>query len=76
MSWKTVNGTTIEYPFAIAAAAVRLGRDDVNEIVAATRRIHDQARRLDMQVRDLQAENLRLRHENEFMLRLLNERDD
>ena len=75
MSWETVNGKRLDYPMAIAARAVKCGDDDIKELVAATRHIFDEATRLDRQVRDLQAENQRLRHENAFMLRLLSERD-
>ncbi len=73
MGWETVNGADLEYPFALAAQAVKTGREDVCEVVARTRRIYDEAQRLNRQVTELRAENLRLRHENEFMLRLIGE---
>ena len=76
MPWTNERGTTLEYPFALAAKAARSGNEDAIAVIEATRRIFDEAMRLDALVRELKAENQRLRHENEFMLRLLADRDE
>lgn len=71
--WTSINGTQLEYPFKLAADAVKVGREDVSEIVAETRRIFNEACRLDRQVRELRASTLQLRQENDFLKRLVNE---
>jgi hypothetical protein len=73
MPWISRNGVVLEYPHNLAASAVLVGRDDVNEVVAATRKIFDEAVRLDRQGRDLLDELARLRQENVFLVQALGE---
>ena len=64
----------LEFPLALAVRASRSGNEDAMAVAEAAKRLHDEAMRLDALVHELKAENQRLRHENEFMMRLLNER--
>ena len=75
MAYTTAFGRVVEYPFALAANAVRAGRDDVNQIVHDTHAIFSALQTADAAVITLRLENQRLKHENEFMLRLINDRD-
>ena len=78
MSWTTVHGSRLEFPHAIFAKLLRASRpshDDIYEALDRTRRIQRAAVELSVQVSMLQEEVRRLRHENEFMLRLINDRD-
>jgi regulator of replication initiation timing len=51
-------------------------RDDVLDVLDNTKKIYEEALRLDNRVRALIQENLRLKYENEFMIRVLNEREE
>ncbi len=77
MPWVAVTGQTIEFPYALhakVARAARPARDDVLALVDAAKKIHDVTVQLDARVREVEGENLRLKHENEFMLRLINQK--
>lgn len=78
MSWDTVGGTNLCFPAALWAKLTHFGkvnREDVMDALRETQRIHSEAVALNNRVIELEAKVLRLTHENEFMLRLLNERD-
>ena len=78
MPWTTQLGRTLEFPvtlFAEIARSPKPGREAVLDALAFTQRLHNEAVALNNRVCELQAEVLRLKHENEFMLRLLNDRD-
>ena len=79
MPWTPITGSTLEYPFALHAKIARsngkASRDDVLDVLEQTKRIHNEAVKMDVMIRELQAENLRLKHENEFMLKLISEKD-
>lgn len=80
MPWTAPN-SSIEYPTALHAEIVRaaLPTKHINKILELLNKvnhIHGIALRLDARVRELEDDNLRLKHENEFMLRLVNNRTD
>ena len=79
MHWTTVLGRTIEFPtktWADLNRAEKLSRDDVMDALRKSQDVWDAARELDQRVQELQEEASRLRHENEFMLRLINQQLD
>jgi hypothetical protein len=53
------------------ARATKPNREDVLDVLSQAQRIHAEALRMDARISELEADNLRLKHENEFMLRLL-----
>lgn len=73
MAYRTSQGRIVEYPMAIAAKAAK-STDDAREIVDKTFAIFRELQNVDMELITLREENKRLKHENEFMLRLINER--
>lgn len=73
MPYKTSQGRTVEYPMALAAKAAK-STDDAREIVDKTFSIFREMQNLDIELITLREENKRLKHENEFMLRLINDR--
>lgn len=80
MPWTALN-SSIEYPTALHAEIARAAlptkhRDKILELLNKVSHIHGIALRLDAKVRELEADNLRLKHENDFMLRLVNNRND
>jgi hypothetical protein len=78
MPWTTQLGRTIEFPIAKAAKiarAPRPSREDALDVIRFAQDLHNETVALNNRVCELQAEVLRLRHENEFMVRLLNDRD-
>lgn len=75
MTYLTAQGTRVEYPFALAAKAARLGNDDINEIVSSSYKIFTCLQNADYELITLREENKRLKYENEFMLRLINEKE-
>lgn len=78
MPWTTQLGRTLEFPvamFAEIARSQRPNRESVMDTLAFAQRLHNEAVALNNRVCELQAEVLRLRHENEFMVRMMNERD-
>lgn len=78
MPWKTATGTTLEYPLALHAkllSADKRSRQDVDELMHAALQIHHEAQRMSNRIVELEQENLRLKHENEFMIRLVSQRE-
>lgn len=76
MPWVNAN---IPYPHALTAKIARstkINRDDVMELLKSYAELHSIAQRMEAQINQLAGENLRLKHENEFMLRLVNNRND
>ena len=79
MPWTTQLGRTLEFPtklFAEIARSQRPNREAVMDALAFTQRLHNEAVALNNRVCELEAEVLRLRHENEFMVQMMNEMDD
>ena len=77
MPWVPAGGSQIEFPYALWAKLARsrqIRREDVMDALQESQRIHNEAMRLSSRVVELEAEAIRLRHENEFMLRLINDR--
>lgn len=78
MPWTTATGQHLEYPFSLHAKIardIRPKREEVLDVLEKAQAIHDAAMRMDARIRELEADNLRLMHENAFMLSLLNERE-
>lgn len=78
MPWTTASGVGLDFPTALWAKIVRarkIQREDVMKALQEAQRIHLEAVALNNRVVELEVQVLRLTHENEFMLRLLNERD-
>ena len=78
MSWACAFGSKLEWPtklHAKIARSTRPNREDVLDVLAQAQRIHIEALRMDARIHELEADKLRLQHENEFMLRMLNERE-
>lgn len=80
MSWTPMYGKVLSYPYALHTKVINLPmrdstRDQVIGALNAAKEWYDMALRLDAECRTLTNDNLRLKHENEFMLRQLNERE-
>ena len=78
MPWTTQLGRTLEFPTAKAAKIAqsqRPSREDALDVVRFAQNLHNEAVALNNRVCELEADVLRLRHENEFMIRLLNDRN-
>lgn len=76
MGYLTARGRTVEYPYTLAAKVVCTQNDDLLEIVNATAEIFRELQYADYELITLRQENLRLKHENEFMIKLINSRDN
>ncbi len=79
MTHRTIYGREIEYPYAVAAkihgSSHAEKSEEANAWMMAYQRAFDDLTNLDMECVTLREENKRLRYENEFMLRLVNERE-
>ena len=79
MPHKTIRGREIEYTYAVAAkihgSSHAAKSKEAKAWMMAYQRAFDELTNLDMECVTLREENKRLRHENEFMLRLVNERE-
>ena len=73
--YTTFRGIKVEYPYRLAAAAAKVGNDDVCKLVDHTHKIFRELQYADAQVITLREDVRRLRIENEFMLRLINDRN-
>ncbi len=60
------------FPFEKASRLLLKGKEDVSEFVCFSRRVYDNLVRAERQIRDLELQVLRLTHENDFMLKLVN----
>ena len=76
MAWTTSHGVRVEYPLGVTGKHLKDWDERDEHYVAAYTHLLEQAMRMDMELVALRAENLRLKHENEFMLKLINERDN
>lgn len=79
MPWTTASGTELDFPTALWAKIIharRIRREDVIEAFKSVQCIHTEAVRLSTRVVELESQVRRLTHENEFMLRLLNDERD
>lgn len=74
MAWKTIYNVEIEYPWKAAGSPPGTWSPDTHAWVSRYQRLFDQAQRMEAEICGLRDENLRLKHENEFMLRLVNSR--
>lgn len=74
MPWTTSNGAKIEHAYSIAGLPASKWTERDKHWLTHYRHIEDVASALDREVFTLRAENLRLKHENEFMLRLINQK--
>lgn len=75
MPYTTALGAKVEFPYTLAAQAAKSNNEVAKEIVNAAHDIFRALQNSDNRVITLTAENQRLKHENEFMLRLLNNRE-
>ena len=69
-------GPKLEWPAKLHAKIARSAkpnREDVLDALSQAQRIHVEALRMDARIRELEADNLRLKRENEFLLRVVNE---
>jgi organic radical activating enzyme len=76
MSYLTTNGNRVEFPYALYIKAVNTQNDDVIDIANSTYEIFNYLQQTDTELTTLREENKRLRYENEFMLRLINSKED
>jgi len=75
MPWRSSLGTEMKFPYALTAEYARKG-GVYGDLAHEAAKILEEAQKLDMEVILLRQENTRLTHENKFMLKLLQERDD
>ena len=75
MTWTTSHGVKVEHPLQASGKQPKDWDERDKKWVQKYTHLHEQAMRMDMELVTLRAENLRLKHENEFMLRLINERE-
>lgn len=75
MSYTTSRGKKVTYPYVLSAKALQIDNEEVNEIVGAAFAIFEELMIADAEVITLREENQRLKYENEFMLRQINERE-
>ena len=79
MPHRTIHGREIEYTYAVAAKIHGSSHAEKSEEAKAWMRMYQSAfnelTNIDMECVTLREENKRLRYENEFMLRLVNERE-
>ena len=73
MSYLTAQGRRVEYPLALHAEAVRTGNEDVLKIITATFEIFKCLQNADYELLTLRQEVQKLKYENEFMLKLVND---
>jgi hypothetical protein len=73
--YTTAQGRKVNFPYAIAAKLVVDCSDDVKQVVSDMHQMFTELQNLDREISILRGENMRLKHENEFMLRMVNERD-
>lgn len=76
MTWTTSHGAKVEHPWRASGKQPKDWDERDKQWVQKYTHLHEQAMRMDMELVGLRAENLRLKHENEFMLRLINEREN
>jgi hypothetical protein len=79
MPWTTASGRTVDFPYPFFAELIRSPNpspEAVKKAVDQAHKTHMCAIELNNQVIRLQEEVKRLKHENEFMLRLINDRDN
>jgi len=76
MPYRTSQGRTVDYPHGIAAKLLHKGCEDITSLVDATHKLFREMQNLDSELITLREENKRLKHENEFMLRLINAREN
>ncbi len=75
MSWKTIYGIEIAHPWDAAGSPPSGWSESDKRWVSLYQRLFDQAQRMEGEICGLRAENQRLQHENDFMLRQVNAMD-
>ena len=78
MSYRTLRGRDVKHPCELQLAASKLKpekfREEALNYADQIREMYDSLMYAEQKALQLQQENTRLKHENEFMLRLINER--
>lgn len=72
MTWTTSYGIRVDHPWQASGKQPKDWDERDRQWVHKYTQLHELAMRMDMELAGLRAENLRLKHENEFMLRLIN----
>lgn len=75
MTWTTSHGARIDHPWQVSGKQPKDWDERDKHWVSHYSHLHEQAMRMDMELVGLRADNLRLQHENEFMLKLINQRE-
>lgn len=72
MSYLTAQGVRVEYPLTLRAKALKTSNEDILQIVNETHKIFKCLQDADYELITLREDNKRLKHENEFMIKLIN----
>jgi hypothetical protein len=72
----TALGHSVEYAFRVLSKPMSKCTEKNKKFIDTYQRLFDVMIHLDNHIITLREENMRLKHENEFMLRLINERDN
>jgi hypothetical protein len=75
VQYKTSLGRVVEYPYTIAKELCS-GSEKEKQLVDATRKIFEELQRIDSELITYREDNKRLLIENQFMIRLINMRDN
>jgi len=77
MAYTTITGREVPYTWQVAAEVYgniqKASSEEAKHWMSSYKALFDETRELDLECATLRRENQRLRHENEFMLRLVNE---
>lgn len=79
MPWVQSSESHLKFPHQLWAKIVnsqRFNRDDILDALRVAQKTHHSALDMFTEICELKSENLRLKHENKFMLRLINDRDN
>lgn len=78
MSYTTIRGKKVPYTWQVSVdiygSIQKATSEEAKHWMNSYQTLFDETRELDLECTTLKDENQRLRHENEFMLRLTNER--
>jgi len=75
MAYKTTLGREIKFPYSIASKLLVDCSDDVRNLICDFSEAFEEIKRLDYEITNLRMTNQRLQHENDFMVKLINDRD-
>lgn len=74
MYYKTYLGKRVEYPYSLVAKIIKESkREDVSLLIHKSKEIFDALRDVDGKLTTMVEENIRLKCENEFMIRFIND---